>query len=79
MLFWLVPIFYSFTVIPPRFHFIYQYNPVAAVVLACRNIILEGKAPPDSLLSKLVLVSFLAFGAGFWIFHRLKRKFADYL
>jgi ABC-type polysaccharide/polyol phosphate export permease len=79
VLFWLVPIFYSFTVIPPRFHFIYQYNPVAAVVLGCRNIILEGKAPPDSLLSKLVLVSFLALGAGFWIFHRLKRKFADYL
>jgi ABC-type polysaccharide/polyol phosphate export permease len=52
---------------------------VAAVVLGCRNIILEGKAPPDSLLSKLVLVSFLALGAGFWIFHRLKRKFADYL
>ena len=79
VLFWLVPIFYAFTVIPPRFHFIYQYNPVAAVVLACRNVLLDEKAPPDSLLLKLAMVSVLSLAAGLWIFSRMKRKFADYL
>lgn len=79
VLFWLVPIFYSFAIIPPAYHALYQYNPIAAVVMACRNVLLEAKAPPSSLLEKLVLVSlgFLVFG--FWFFGRLKRRFADYL
>ena len=79
VLFWLVPIFYSFDTIPQRFHSLYQYNPIAAVVLACRNILLEGIAPPPTLLYKLLLVSALFLGAGLFLFGRLKRKFADYL
>ncbi len=79
VLFWLVPIFYSFAVIPPAFHSLYQYNPVAAVVLACRHIVLEGKAPPTSLMWKLTLVSLAALSTGFLIFRRLKRRFSDYL
>jgi lipopolysaccharide transport system permease protein len=79
VLFWLVPIFYSFAMIPQQYRSIYQYNPVAAVVLACRNILLEAKAPPTPLLIKLhlVSVSFLVFG--YFVFRRLKRNFADYL
>jgi lipopolysaccharide transport system permease protein len=79
VLFWLVPIFYSFTAIPYRFHSLYQYNPIAAVVLACRNILLEGKAPPPTLLYKLFFVSTFFLVAGLLVFARLKRKFADYL
>jgi lipopolysaccharide transport system permease protein len=79
VLFWLVPIFYSFESIPFRFHSLYQYNPIAAVVLACRNILMEGKAPPPTLLYKLLLVSTVSLAAGLVAFGRLKRKFADYL
>ena len=79
VLFWLVPIFYSFTAVPYRFHSLYQYNPIAAVVLACRNILLEGKAPPPTLLYKLFFVSAFFLLAGLLVFGRLKRKFADYL
>ena len=42
VLFWLVPIFYLPDNIPLRFQPLYQYNPIAAVVQACRNILLEG-------------------------------------
>jgi ABC-type polysaccharide/polyol phosphate export permease len=79
VLFWLVPIFYSFAVIPPAYHALYQYNPVAAVVLACRNIVLEQKAPPASLMWKLTLVSVAALCFGLLVFSKLKRRFADYL
>jgi lipopolysaccharide transport system permease protein len=77
VLFWLVPIFYSFSIIPERYHLIYQLNPVSAVVLASRNILLDAKAPPSSLLIKLLAVSFLCLAVGSWVFGKLERKFAD--
>jgi ABC-type polysaccharide/polyol phosphate export permease len=79
VLFWLVPIFYSFNSVPQQFHSLYQYNPIAAVVLACRHILLEGIAPPPTLLYKLLLVSAGALVVGVIVFSRLIRKFADYL
>jgi ABC-type polysaccharide/polyol phosphate export permease len=75
VLFWLVPIFYSFSVIPARFRGIYQINPVAALVLMMRNILLEGHAPLVSTLSRLAVVSIIMFGAGVLIFTRLKDGF----
>jgi lipopolysaccharide transport system permease protein len=77
VLFWLVPIFYSFAVIPQRYSLIYQLNPVAAVVLATRSILLDAKAPPWSLLFKLLAVSFFCLAIGAWVFDRLERKFPD--
>jgi ABC-type polysaccharide/polyol phosphate export permease len=77
ILFWAVPIFYSFAIIPQKYHLIYQLNPISAVVLATRNILLEAKAPPFSLLWKLLVVSFFCLGVGAWLFDRLERKFAD--
>jgi homopolymeric O-antigen transport system permease protein len=74
-----VPIFYSFTDVPDMFRPLYQYNPIAAVVLASRDILLEGKAPPPTLLWKLAAVSVVSLLLGLWVFGRLKRRFADYL
>lgn len=79
VLFWLVPIFYPFSLIPQRWAEVYQYNPLAALVLALRNILLEAKAPPLSLLYKLTLSSALVFAIGWLLFGRLKRRFYDYL
>jgi lipopolysaccharide transport system permease protein len=77
ILFWLVPIFYYG--VPERFNSIYQYNPVAALVLASRNILLDGKAPPNTLLIKLTIVSILALALGSAVFSKMKVRFYDYL
>lgn len=79
MLFWLVPIFYDFAVIPQRYQEIYRLNPVAALVLALRNILLLDAPPPASLLIRLSLVSLTALGVGLAIFRRLQDNFYDYL
>ena len=79
VLFWLVPIFYSPGNIQIQYQRLYWYNPIAAVVQACRNILLDGAAPPSSLLYKLFFVSTLSMVVGLVVFARLKRRFADYL
>ncbi len=79
VLFWLVPIFYSFELIPMKFRELYQLNPVAALVLALRKILIEGAPPPSSLLWKLSLGSLVTLAAGWTIFRALQRRFYDHL
>lgn len=79
LLFWLVPIFYSFSSIPEKYAEVYRFNPVAAVVMAFRNVLLEDKAPAMSLLARMGFVSFLTLIAGWLVFRRLGKRFYDYL
>lgn len=79
ILFWLVPIFYSFALIPPKYRVVYEFNPVAALVMMMRTILLEGKAPVTSTLENLTFVSLFTFGAGLFVFWRLQKGFYEYL
>lgn len=79
VLFWLVPIFYSFDVIPAKYAAIYRFNPVAALVLAMRNILIENQPPPPTLISNMVIVAAVALALGMLIFGRLKRGFYEYI
>jgi ABC-type polysaccharide/polyol phosphate export permease len=79
VLFWLVPIFYDFAIIPAQFKEVYQYNPVAALVLALRRILIEAKAPPMSVVIKMCFVAFAMLSAGILIFEGLKRRVYDHL
>src|SRR5213594_824173 len=79
VLFWLVPIFYPFSVIPDRYQNVYQYNPVAAIVLALRYTLLENTPLASSLLTKLAVGSTFIFITGWLVFQRAKQRFYDYL
>jgi ABC-type polysaccharide/polyol phosphate export permease len=65
--------------IPAQFKDLYQYNPVAALVLAMREIVLEAHAPSAVLLTKLTLVSAFSLAAGFLVFRRMKPGFYSHL
>jgi len=79
VLFWLVPIFYPFSRIPVGFREIYQYNPVAALVLASQRILMEGVYPQTSLLLKLAASSLVTLGLGCIVFRKLRASFYNYL
>jgi ABC-type polysaccharide/polyol phosphate export permease len=79
LLFWLVPIFYSYGSVPQKYSEIYQYNPVAALVQALRNILMDAHSPPATLLVKLVGTSLFTLGVGVVVFRKLKPDFYDYL
>jgi len=79
VLFWLVPVFYSFEIIPARFATIYQFNPVAALVMATRNILLDHRAPAATLIVNMTIAAAVALGIGLLVFNRLKRSFYEYI
>lgn len=79
VLFWLVPIFYSFAMVPQKYKSLYEFNPVAALVLATQSVILGHRSPPQTLMWKMALVSAIFLLLGTFIFSRMKSRFYRYL
>ena len=79
ILMWLVPIFYDFSMIPAGYKDIYQFNPIAALILAIRQILLQNVAPSPALLAKFALSSFGMLAIGILIFQRSKSALYDYV
>lgn len=79
LMFWIVPVVYSFSVIPVAYADLYKLNPVAALILAMRTIVMDGRPPRAELILKLTSVAWLTFFVGFMAFQKLKRRFYDYL
>jgi lipopolysaccharide transport system permease protein len=79
VMFWLVPIFYSFEMIPQQYRPLYLFNPIAAVVVAGREVLLHGRAPAPGIIEALAVISVGSFALGYVIFGRLESKVADTL
>jgi ABC-type polysaccharide/polyol phosphate export permease len=79
VLFWMVPVVYSFAIIPANYRAIYQLNPVAALVMAMRDILIDGIRPGTALLIKLTGISICMLAAGLLVFRSLKPHFSDHL
>jgi ABC-type polysaccharide/polyol phosphate export permease len=81
VLFWLVPIFYTLDIVPREYVAVYEFNPLAAMILGLRRILIDGVSPntESGLMFKLMFSSFAVFGIGLYIYSRLKHKFFDYL
>jgi ABC-type polysaccharide/polyol phosphate export permease len=79
ILFWMVPIFYDFSAVPRACGDLYKLNPLAALILALRDILLRAQPPRWELLVKLTSVSLGMFFFGLLAFRRLRTRFYDYL
>ena len=78
VLFWLVPIFYQVSPDSP-FRDVYDWNPVAALVVALRHILMEHAPPGLTLMLKLTLGASVSLIGGWTIFRGLHRRFYDHL
>jgi lipopolysaccharide transport system permease protein len=79
VLFWLVPIFYSFTIIPAKYVAVYRFNPVAALVMATREVIIERHAPAMSIVTNMTIAAAISLALGFAVFTRLKPRFYEHI
>lgn len=70
------PVFYPVTEVPEEYQTLYFLNPMAGILTAYRNILLDGALPDSKLLisagAALVLLLF-----GYWFFKRVEFQFAD--
>ena len=79
VMFWVVPIFYGFDNVPADYTWVYEFNPLAAVILVLRRILLQGAPPLLSTLRNMMAISLASLAVGAHIFNRIKRNFSDSL
>jgi lipopolysaccharide transport system permease protein len=80
LLFFLTPVFYGANAIPERYQPLYQLNPMVHLIDAYREILMEGRLPPN--VSPLLIVTMAAVGCllfGHMIFLRTSYRFVDEL
>lgn len=76
---YLTPIIYPENMIPPKYRWLVDLNPLAPLVRSYRRILLEGAWPDWRGLAFTTLFAMVCFGVGYWWFERTKRAFADVL
>lgn len=78
-MFFITPIIWPADRVPENLRFVVDYNPLAFLVEAYRNLILDGKLPGSTTAIYFSLVALTLFVVGFVTFNRVKHKFADLL
>lgn len=71
------PIVYPITMVPDKYLFIYNLNPMAPVVTAYRDILYYKKIPQMSTLITAVVMGVIFLLIGFVVFGRLQRNFVE--
>ncbi len=74
---YLTPIIYPADLVPERYRWLYQLNPMAVIVNAYRQVVLANDWPNLLGLGMALLVSVLVFLAGFTYFKSREKIFAD--
>ena len=76
---YLTPIFYPENLIPQKYQWLVNLNPMAPLVRSYRRILLEGKMPDWRGLGVTFAFALVCFVFGYWWFERTKKAFADVL
>ena len=77
--FYATPIFYPPEIIPDKFRFLLQVNPMYALLESLRAPIYLGTAPPAHLFIPGLAVSLFTLAMGWVVFHRYEARFIHYV
>ncbi|MEW6096378.1 MAG: ABC transporter permease [bacterium] len=72
--FWITPIFYSVEMIPIKFHWILNFNPMTPYIVYYREVIFQGRMPNFSMSIGIILWAFISLILGLFVFWRLESK-----
>jgi ABC-type polysaccharide/polyol phosphate export permease len=74
---YLTPVIYPVDIVPARFRFIYQLNPMSVIINAYRQSILSGAPPKFSSLAIALFVSLIVLLFGLHYFKREEKTFTE--
>ena len=75
----LTPIVYPASMVPERYQWVLNINPMTAIVDAYRAALLDDRMPALLPLTLFAGIAFTVFVSGYWVFARSKPTFADLL
>ena len=78
-MFYVTPILYPVSMVPERFLKLLNLNPMAPMVMAFQDILYYQRPPQLATLLIVVVYAVIALVAGYFIFQKLQRNFAEEL
>lgn len=73
------PILYNIEMVPQKFSFMFEINPLTSIVEYCRDVLFWNKIPDYDFLVFFYFLSILVFITGYKVFIKIKKGFADVL
>lgn len=73
------PIFYPITIIPERYRFLLEFNPLVYYLQSFREIIYYDSIPTMYTISMCVIISCITLAIGFYFFRKKEDKFILYI
>ena len=78
-LFYVTPIFYPLSYVPPAWHDWYILNPMVGIVETYRRTLIDGSFPAAELLRASAITSVVILAIGIVVFHKSEPYFDDYV
>lgn len=75
--FYMTPIIYPITTVPPKYRWVFDLNPNAVLIDAYRRVILYGQEPDFKKVLVGAGIAFLTFLIGYYLFKKMEAGFAD--
>jgi lipopolysaccharide transport system permease protein len=77
--FYLTPVFYSARMVPEEYQFLYSVNPMAIILQAYRDVVIQNTWPDFNAILLVSALSALIFAGAYWFFNRMSVRFAEEL